>query len=387
MIGITAVVAVINTGQSFKQFIVKQVEVFGTDYIQIEIKVPAASQTSSENVMGMVQGVEITTLKYEDGLEIRKNPNISDVYMGLMGQEIISRLDTNKVGLLWGVSDGYFRIDKTKIEYGRAFTEDEERSQAMVVILGHEIKRDLFGDEDAIGEKVKIGNAKYKVIGTREKMGNTGFMNMDDMIIVPIRTLQKKIMGIDHISFIVAKVIDMSYVEQSVAEIIDIMREQHDISDPNKDDFAVMSSVEAMNMLNNILNGVALLLVAIASISLLVGGVGIMNIMYVSVLERTYEIGLRKAIGATGSDIMTQFLAEAVLITATGGVGGVLLGIGLSMLISAVATAKGFGLEPIVSIPGIITAGVFMILVGLIFGIYPAKKAAGMDPVEALRYE
>lgn len=387
IIGITAVIAVINAGQGFKSFIVGQVEVFGTDYIEVEIKVPSTSHTSSENATGMAQGVVITTLKYEDGLEIKGHPNISQVYMGMMGQEIVSYEGINEVPLLWGVSEGFFEIDKTEIEYGRAFTDDEDKSLAQVAILGYGVKQDLFGDNDVLGKKIKIGKGKYRVIGVREEVGSTGFMDMDDMIVIPVKTLQKKIMGVDHISFIMASVIDLDKVDQSVEEITEIMRNQHDITDPDKDDFAVVSSKEAMAMLDTILNGITIFLVAIAGISLIVGGVGIMNIMYVSVLERTYEIGLRKAVGAKSRDILNQFLGEALLITALGGAVGVVFGLVLSLIISVGAQAQGFDLEFVISVPGIVVACVFMTMVGLVFGIYPARKAADLDPVEALRYE
>jgi len=387
IIGITSVIMIINAGQGLKKFIMDQVEVFGTDYIEVEVKVPSTKQTSTDNASGMAQGVSITTLKHEEALEIKEHPNISQVYSGVLGQQLVSYQNENQVGLLWGVSSGFFEIDKTEIEQGRSFSEDEDDSLSQVVVLGYKIKADLFGEENALGKKIKIGNSKFKVIGVREEIGGGSFIDMDEMILIPLKTLQKKVMGIDHVSFIFASVINTKIADQTAADITEIMRQAHNITDPNKDDFAVVTSEQAMEMLGTILNGITLFLVAIAAISLIVGGVGIMNIMYVSVLERTYEIGLRKAVGATRIDILSQFLGEALLITFAGGLIGVVLGIGLSWLSSILAQSQGIMFQFVVSVPGIVTACLFMVLVGLLFGIYPAKKAAGLDPVEALRYE
>ena len=387
VIGIMSVITIINAGQSLERFIMAQVEVFGTDYIEVEIKVPSTSQTSAENAGGLAQGVEITTLRHDDALEIAKHPNISAVYSGILGQEIISYQGTNKLGLLWGVTDGFFEIDKGEVEFGRDFTDEEDKSLAQVVILGAQIKQDLFGDQNAIGQRITINKRKFKVIGIREDIGAGTFIDFDDMVILPLQTLQKKILGIKHVSFIMADVKNMDLVDQTTAEITHIMRQQHDITDPNKDDFAVMSAKEAMAMMDTIFNGLTIFLVAIAAISLIVGGVGVMNIMYVSVLERTYEIGLRKSVGATNKDILIQFLSESILITILGGLVGVILGILLTLAISFIAAAQGFAIQFIVSLSGIFTAVIFMILTGIIFGIYPAKRAASFDPVEALRYE
>ncbi len=387
VIGIMSVITIINAGQSLERFIMAQVEVFGTDYIEVEIKVPSTSQTSAENAGGLAQGVEITTLRHDDALEIAKHPNISAVYSGILGQEIISYQGTNKLGLLWGVTDGFFEIDKGEVEFGRDFTDEEDKSLAQVVILGAQIKQDLFGDQNAIGQRITINKRKFKVIGIREDIGAGTFIDFDDMVILPLQTLQKKILGIKHVSFIMADVKNMDLVDQTTAEITHIMRQQHDITDPNKDDFAVMSAKEAMAMMDTIFNGLTIFLVAIAAISLIVGGVGVMNIMYVSVLERTYEIGLRKSVGATNKDILIQFLSESILITILGGLVGVILGILLTLAISFIAAAQGFTIQFIVSLSGIFTAVIFMILTGIIFGIYPAKRAASFDPVEALRYE
>ncbi len=387
LIGIMSVIAIINAGESLRYFIQQQVEVFGTDYIEIEVKVPSTSQASRENAGGIAQGISITTLKMDDAYEILEHPNIDQVYGGMLGQEVISYQGVNKTGSLWGVSSGFFEIDKNELIQGRPFNKSDDNSLSQIVVLGYQIKQDLFGTQNPIGRKIKIGNKKFKVIGVREKIGGGSFIDFDDMIIMPIQTLQKKVLGVDHVSFIMAGVKDMSLVEKTSAEVTHIMRREHDILDPDKDDFAVVSSKEAMEMLDTILNAMTIFLVAIAAISLIVGGVGIMNIMYVSVIERTYEIGLRKAIGARRSDILIQFLSESVLVTVIGGIVGVATGIALSWFISYLAGLYGIQVKFIISFTGIIIATLFMVLTGLIFGFFPARKASYLNPVEALRYE
>ena len=354
VIGITSVIAIINAGQGLQEYIKKSIEVFGTDYIEVEVKVPNTKQASMENAIGQAQGITITTLKHKEALKLKNNPNIKDVYSAVLSQEIVTFHDVHEVGYLWGVSSGFFNIDKTEIVAGRGFTQKEEKSLAQVVVLGDKIKRDLFGDQNPIGRKIKIKKRNYKVIGVREKIG---FMDIyDDMILMPLSTLQKKIMGIDHVSFIMASMVDTAKADQTVAEITDMMRQMHGITNPNKDDFAVTSAGQVMEMVDNIFNALTILLVAVAAISLIVGGVGIMNIMYVSVLERTYEIGLRKSVGASKSDILQQFLSEAILITTLGGIIGVFFGILLTFLISLIALSQGFKIPFIISLPGIFIA-------------------------------
>jgi putative ABC transport system permease protein len=238
-----------------------------------------------------------------------------------------------------------------------------------VAVLGQGIREDLFGASEAIGKRIKIGNKKFTVIGVMEEQGDAFFMDMDGIVFVPIRTIQKQVLGINHIQFITAYLHDPNQAAGTAEDLIAIMRDQHEITDPNKDDFSVTTSDEALEILGAITGGINLLLIAIAAISLLVGGVGIMNIMYVSVSERTYEIGLRKAIGATKRNILWQFLWEAIFLTFTGGLVGVALGTLLSLGGAFGAQAAGFDWQFSFSILGLVLAVGFSVLVGLIFGI------------------
>nr|AQS29920.1 hypothetical protein [uncultured bacterium] len=386
VIGISAVITVMSAGQGIKGFIVQQVETFGTDIIEVEIKVPSTSHTSTENAMGQATGIEITTLKLEDDEAIRKLPNIKNSYAGVMGQQLVSAEGENKQIVLFGVSASFNEIDKTKLAAGRFFTDEEDKSLANVAVIGPKVKEKIFGDNDFLDQWIKVGHQKFKVIGLMESRGASFGFDMDEMIFVPVRTLQKKIMGIDHLTFIMAQVYDTNIMDQTAAEMTDLMRQQHNITDPDKDDFAVMSMTEALEMLDAVFWAITLLLMAVAGISLVVGGVGIMNIMYVSVLERTYEVGLRKAMGAKRINILLQFLWEAIIITFLGAVFGVIFGIVLSWLIAIVANAQGFPWRFVILPSSLLLASSVAGLIGLLFGVFPARTAANMDPVEALRY-
>ena len=389
VIGIASVVIVMSVGNGLEGYVMDQMDAFGTDYVEVEPKVPNVSKTSSANAIGVTQGVSLTSLKYKDAEDVAELRNVKSMYAAVMGQEIVRYQNEKATPLLWGVTVGYPEIDSADLEVGRFFTEEEDRSLARVVVLGRDVKEKLFSEREAVGERIKIGKNNFKVIGIYEERGSVSFMNMDNAIYVPLRTTQKIIMGIDHVTFIMAKMIDPDKEDETKEEATLVIRENHDLEsdNPDKDDFAVNGSGEAKEILDVVFGGITLLLVALAAISLLVGGVGIMNIMYVSVTERTYEIGLRKAVGATRKNILWQFLLEAVVITFAGGVVGVILGIIMSWLISIIAVSQGIDFAFILSWQGIIIACVFSIGIGMLFGIYPARKAAAMNPIEALRQE
>lgn len=386
-VGITAVIVVLSAGKAIENFITSQVTQFGTDWIEVEIKVPNTSQTSAENAGGLAQGITITTLKEKDMEEIKKVNNIADAYAGQTGQDVITYQDKNKIAMIFAVNESFSRIDTGQVEFGRFFTDDEDKGLARVVVLGSKLKESLFGDDDALGKTVKIKRYNFKVIGVMAERGSAGVFSMDDIAILPLRTYQKLILGVDYVNFIFGKLTDMSKAEQTTDDVVYLMRDLHNITDPKDDDFAVMTSDEAMQMLDIITGAIKILLFAIACISLVVGGVGIMNVMYVSVSERTFEIGLRKALGAKNKNILNQFLIEAVIITFLGGVSGIIIGLALSYIISLIANSLGFGWGFFISINYIFLAVGISVLVGLISGIYPARSAASLDPIVALRKE
>lgn len=386
-IGIAVVIAIMAAGRGLDAMIMGELEVFSPNTVNIEVKVPSTKQQSTENAMGQATGITITTLKNRDLEDIRKYLNIVAAYGWIMGQEVVSYGGQAEKMLLFGQGAQMIEVEKVSIADGRFYTLDEENSLAQVVVIGSAFKTKFFGDDSAVGKTIYIKSKPFRVVGVMAKRGAMSFMDMDDVVYVPGKTMQKRILGIDHYTNIISKMKDRSLGKQTVADLAAIIRDNHDITDPNKDDFAINTMDEMMGMMDSVLNGIIFLLVALVCVSLVVGGVGIMNIMYVSVTERTFEIGLRKSVGATKKDIMRQFLTEALLLTLAGGVLGIIIGAVFALLIYW--TAIYYNLKWIYAVPlsSIILAVGFSAAVGLLFGLYPARKAANLDPIEALRRE
>lgn len=388
VIGIAAVIIVISAGQGVKGFLVGQLESFGSNLLQIETKIPSlTSQTEEAQARGF--GAVVTTLTLDDMLAIRRHSNIVTNYAGQIGQAVAQGPGTKKTVNLFGSSATVLDIDTAKVARGRFFTEEEDVSLARVVILGSKVADDLFGNTDPVGQHIKIKQQNFKVIGVMEPRGSAFFFDYDVYVYVPIKTMQKQLLGIDYVTFISNQYRDSSKLQSTVDDLTYLLRVRHDIplDEPDKDDFIISSNEDVLSIFDTIIGGFTILLVALACISLIVGGVGIMNIMYVSVLERTYEIGLRKAVGARREQILKQFLVEAVLITGMGGITGIIVGSVISYLISLAAGYLGFAWTFSVPLYSIILSVGFSAATGLIFGLYPARRAADLDPIEALRYE
>ncbi len=385
VIGIAAVIIVTSAGEGLKGQITSQLDAFGNNIIQIEPKVPSTSHVSSENAMAQAQGVQITTLTKEDGEAIGKLKNISNHYAALIDQEIITYLNTNKVINIIGTEPSFIDMDKSEIAQGRFFNKDEENDLSRVAVLGNKLAKTLFGNQDPVGQQVKIGRTQFKIIGVLQERGNTFGFDFDNIVYLPLATLQKIIMGVDHVQWITAQMENPALEAETAEDIIQLLRNRHEISDSKYDDFSVMTMTEMREMVDTIFNAITFLLIALAGISLLVGGVGIMNIMYVSVSERTFEIGLRKAVGARKRQILWQFLFEAIIVTLIGGIIGITIGLFISWLVSFIAGQLDFNWSFILPPESIIIAFGFCATVGLIFGYYPAKQAAEMDVINALR--
>ena len=275
---------------------------------------------------------------------------------------------------------------------GSPMTDADVKSASKKVFLGYKVYKELFGDQDPIGETIRIKKQNFTIMGVGEEQGTQMFMDLDDVVYIPLTTAQKFLLGGDHLRWIVARTITEDKIDETVENIRLTLRERHNIYNPEgdtgKDDFKVMSQKETADMLVSITNVFTIFLSAIAAISLIVGGIGVMNIMLVSVTERTREVGLRKAVGARRKDILEQFLIEAVVLTFFGGIIGICLGIVFSYLGGiALGILLGTQWDFIVSYEAIITAFVVTTIIGLGFGIYPARKAAELSPIEALRYE
>jgi ABC-type antimicrobial peptide transport system permease subunit len=252
-------------------------------------------------------------------------------------------------------------------------------------VLGSEIAKNLFGNKEAVGKKIKLGNRKYIVKGVLEKQGSSGIFDFDSIIYMPMRTIQNKVLKIDHVQWIIFKSKNTDKDNLTIKAMENILRKNHDIDDPEDDDFAITSMAEANEILDQVFSVLNILLIGLTSISLLVGGVGIMNVMYVAVTERTFEIGLRKAVGAKKKDILLQFIYEALILTMIGGLVGIFLGSVFSKIAEIIAGNFNFVLDFPVTAFSVILAVGFSMLTGIVFGYKPAQKASKLTPMEAFR--
>lgn len=393
VIGIATVIIVLSAGAGFKSYINAQIEAFGSNTVIIETVVPPTTKAREDGAAqdggtsSASNAVPVTTLKYRDLDAIKLLPNVVDVYGAALGQKIVAYDQTTKNAFIFGSDASRFRIDKGEIAKGRPFTDEENRSLAQVAILGADISENLFGEEDPVGKTIRIGELNFTVIGVYAPRGSFGFSNDDQQIFIPITTLQRKLLGIDYLFYAVVQVKDTSLSEYTSLDIGDVLRRNHQITDSAKDDFKVQTQAEGLSTFDTILSAVTFLLLAIAAISLIVGGVGVMNIMYVAVTERTAEIGLKKALGASRKDIANEFLYEAVIVTLLGGIIGILLGAGVSLVVALTAQHFGFAWKFSVPLSGIVAGLAVSGGIGYLFGVLPAKNASQLDPIEALRKE
>jgi putative ABC transport system permease protein len=388
VIGVASVILVLSFGSGVKNYLVSQVSSFGTDLIQIEVKVPKVNKYSSANSTGQIGGVNITTLKLEDAEKIGGLDNVDSWYAMIMSQQVTSYENKKKQVMILGMTAGVTKADqKTEVESGRMFTQEEDTALSQVAVLGSGIKEYYFGDAEAVGRNIKIKGQSFKIIGTLKSRGTTGFFNFDDSIYTPLETVQKKLNGVNYIQAAVFKLKDMSKLDLTMAQTTDILRNQHNITNSDDDDFAVNSIKELMDILDKVFFAVNALLLALTSISLVVGGVGIMNVMYVSVSERTYEIGLRKAVGARNYNILSQFIFEAIFLTILGGIIGIGVGILFSRGGEILAEGLGYPLNLTITLWSLGLGAGFSIFIGTVFGYFPARSASKMSPMDALRKE
>jgi ABC-type antimicrobial peptide transport system permease subunit len=395
MIGIGTVILVLSAGEGFKSYINAQVDAFGSNAVIVQTSVPAstkarsgsASSSSGQANNSANNAVPITTLKIRDVEDIKNIPNVKNAYGASIGQQVVTYKNVSKNAFIFGASAARFDIDKGVIAKGRGYTEQEDKALSQVAVLGNTIATDLFGDADPLGNLIRIGNYNFEVIGVYEKKGSLGPMNDDEEVFIPVTTLQKKIQGIDYLIYSVIELIDNSKADATSLDIVDVLRSNHYITDPAKDDFKIQTSKESLGTFETILSAVTFLLIAIASISLLVGGVGVMNIMYVIVTERIGEIGLKKALGARNNDILYEFLIESILLTIIGGVIGVIGGALGAFIVSKIAQSFGLTWKFIVPLWGVIFSVSVSAIIGIVFGVFPAKNAAKLNPIEALNKE
>ncbi len=378
IIGVASVITMLAIGQGSKRSIQAQISEMGSNMIMIQ---PGADMRGG--VRQDASAMETLKLQdYEDIVNETRYVSATSPSVNSSGQAIYGA--NNAPTTVYGISPDYMEIRRYEVEEGDMFSDQDVQTAAKVCVIGKTVVDNLFpGGEDPVGRVIRFQKLPFRVVGVLKSKGyNSMGMDQDDLILAPYTTIQKKILAITHLQGITCSALKEEYTDQAIDEISEILRRNHRLRETDDDDFTIRSMQELSTMLTSTTDIMTTLLAAVAGISLLVGGIGIMNIMYVSVTERTREIGLRMSIGAKGMDILAQFLIESILISVTGGLIGVLFGVGAALIVNVVAHF------PIYIQPwSVLLSFVVCTVTGVFFGWYPAKKAAQLDPIEAIRYE
>lgn len=378
IIGVASVITMLAIGQGSKKSIQAQISEMGSNMIMIH---PGGDMRGGVRL----DADDMESLKLEDLEDIQTKTSFVTYVspaVNSAGQAIYGANNTPTT--VYGVNRDYLEIRRYKVEDGETFTDQDIRTAAKVCLVGKTVVDELFTEgQNPVGKVIRFGTIPLRIIGVLESKGyNSMGMDQDDLIIAPYTTVQKRILAITHLQEIVCSAVTEDYTDQAIDEITEILRTNHRLKASDDDDFSIRSQQELSSMMTSTTDMMTVLLAAVAGISLLVGGIGIMNIMYVSVTERTREIGLRMSIGAKGRDILAQFLIESILISVTGGLIGVLLGIGAALLVNILASYPIY-----IQMWSVILSFAVCTVTGVFFGWYPAQKAAGLDPIEAIRYE
>ena len=378
IIGVASVIAMLAIGQGSKKSIQDEMSSMGTNMI---FAMPGSEQRGGVHMGNSdAQSMKLTDI---DAIE-KQCTAISAVSPQVRSSGQVVYGNKNWPSSIYGVNEKYLNIRKYNLSEGRVFSEREIKTYAKVCIIGQTIIENLFTEgEDPIGKTIRFGNIPLKVIGILEEKGENGMgQDQDDIIISPYTTVQKRILSITHIQGIFASAVSEDQNDLAIEQLTQTLRQTHKIKDGDADDFQIRSQSELVQTFTSISDMMTALLGAIAGISLLVGGIGIMNIMYVSVTERTKEIGLRLSVGGRGTDIMMQFLVESIMLSVSGGAIGIMLGILATYLVSSI-----MNWPVVIMTSAVIFAFVICSAIGIFFGWYPARKAAGLNPIDALRYE
>jgi len=375
IIGVGAVVATLSIGTGAKQAVTAQIQTLGSNLITIF--------PGQAGQFGVFIGGQAQTLKYEDGLAILAAvPEVQYVTAEYgRGAQVVNG-NQNSFTQVLGETPNFPAVRDWPVVAGAFFGEDELRSRARVAVIGQTVARNLFGDADPLGARIKINRKTFTVIGLMGPKGSNGFQDRDDVVFVPLTTAQKRLYGVDFVRTLYVKVRSDEEMEIAQTKLDAVLHERHRIPASADGDYVIRNQADIIATFQGVTRTITLMLGSVAAVSLIVGGIGIMNIMLVSVTERTREIGLRKAVGATRSNILVQFLVEAVVLSVLGGLMGVVLGVGASRVV-----ASTFGWTTVVTPSAILMAFGFAAAVGVFFGIYPAQRAAALDPIVALRYE
>ncbi len=377
IIGVASVITMLAIGQGSKKSIQAQISEMGSNIIMIH---PGAERRG-----GVRQDPsEMQTLKLNDYESLRDETNfVAAVSPSVASSGQLIAGNNNYPSSVSGVGIDYLEIRQLKVESGEMFTESDIQTSAKVCVIGKTIADNLFPNEDPIGKTIRFSQVPFRVVGLLKSKGyNSMGDDQDDIVLAPYTTVMKRLLAQTYLSSIFASALSEDMTDYATDEITEILRRNHKLKDSDEDDFTIRSQQELSTMLNSTTDLMTTLLACIAGISLVVGGIGIMNIMYVSVTERTREIGLRMSVGARGVDILSQFLIEAVLISITGGIIGVIVGCGASYIVKNVAHWPIY-----IQAWSVFLSFAVCTITGVFFGWYPAKKAADLDPIEAIRYE
>ena len=376
IIGVAAVIALVSIGNGVKQDIQNSISSLGSNLLMV---MPGAPRTPGVRP----SAGSMKSLKVSDYEAISKLDGVRAASPMTNSSYVVIYQNKNWTTSVSGVSYNYLDVNNWSMKSGRFLSEKNVQNRERVAVVGKTVVKNLFGDEDPVGAEIRVKNIPFRIIGVLNSKGSGAMGNdQDDMVIIPYTTAMERVEGIDYLRMIYVVGKDENGIDRLQSDIENLLRVRHGIKDTNLDDFNIQNMNSIMETMEETTGTLTLFLGAVAAISLVVGGIGIMNIMLVSVTERTREIGVRKALGATYSVIVTQFLIEAVVISLMGGIIGIILGIGSSKLIGMAS-----GMSTVISVPTIVMSFAFSMAIGLIFGIYPARKAAKLNPIDALHYE
>ena len=387
VIGISAVVTMVSLGKGVQKIILSQIEKIGSNIVII---LPGGSKQEKGPPKFSFGMMKIKTLKYSDAIALAKQSSYIRATAPLvMGSAHLSYLNKRRKSDFLGTTANYIEIRGNKILEGRFFTPDEVKSLSKVVVLGKTVRDKMFKNINPIGEVIRINQKPFRIIGVIELEGvQDAFMDLNDVVFIPFSVAQKQMLGIDYLNAIIMQAASSDTINLAIKDAENILRQRHHIKDPSDDDFTIISPEFLASSFGLIANILTIFLSLIAGISLIVGGIGVANVMLVSVAERMREIGIRRAVGAQKKDIFLQFLIESIVLTLIGGFIGISIGF-LFSLLGGWGISKLLHIEWTFTFPisAILIAFIISFLVGLIFGLYPAKKAANLSPIEALRYE
>jgi len=385
IIGITSIIVIMSVGSGAKALVLQEVQSFGPNTIFV---LPGRQPSGFMDFGGTLMS---DSLKNKDFEDLSKKENVPDavrVVPYVFGPTVAAYEGDTYESMILGSTPDIANSFSLDVSEGRFFNKGDVDDRARVVVVGQKLVDELFGARNPIGEKIRVKNTQFRIIGVLAVKGRGSFIDFDKAMLAPYPSVQSDVLGIHYLQRISIEASSKTTIKNVVHDATVLLRDNHNIDDPQKDDFFVRTQEDIAKSIGTITTILSVLLASVAAISLIVGGVGIMNVMFVSVTERTREIGLRKALGATGRAILSQFLVEAVFLTVGGGIAGVIAGSALTFAATYVVNAvAGLSFPFSISVPGVLWGVGVSVVIGLVFGLFPARSAARKSPIEALRYD